>query len=785
MSVTTDHGRSVEFLQKFHPGGMWVLTAIHPDQKRIETDTFGESGAAMAWLGKLGVDHNIYFEVNPPVRSLQKKAERSDIKELAWLHVDVDPKPGEPIAAEQTRILSSFEEKLPKAVPQPNCIVFSGGGYQAFWRLGEPIPIDGNLVAAEEAKLYNLQLEIIFGADPCHNVDRIMRLPGTVNWPNARKREKGRVPTLARLHRWEGTSYPLSAFTKAPAPADESKPRRGRHKIEVNDNVKRVTSVEDLPKQASELCKVVVVQGFDPDDPGRWPSRSEALFWAVCELVRAGCDDDLIYSVITDPDFGISTSVLDKGSKTKGYALHQIERARDQAIDPNLRELNDRHAVIKSIGGKCRILCEGRDPVLSRRTISFQSFQDFLNAYSNRQVSWLEGGKPQSCRLGQWWTNSMHRRQYDTVVFAPGMDVNGAYNLWSGFSVDPKPGDCTLFLDHILKNLCKSDKKNYDYLLRWMALAVQRPAKQGHVAVVLRGNRGTGKSIFANIFGYLFGNHYLRVSNAKHVTGSFNAHLQDCVVLFADEAFAASDKRAEAVLKTLVTEEMLTVEPKGVDAHMAPNFLHMIMASNEEWVIPAGLDERRFFVLDVGESRKQDTNYFRAMKKQMDGGGYSALLHMLLSLDLDKFEVRQVPETVALEQQKALSLGQKEEWWLGKLMSGHLIEGKGWPPYAFVSELVHDFAGHLKLFTRRVDETSNATSLGMFLTSMHPDFRRKVVSGRHNVVLQDGLTRQVERPSAYVVPSLAECRKAWETTVGKTVGWPEEIEAAAEKPEVF
>ena len=72
-------------------------------------------------------------------------------------------------------------------------VVFSGGGYQAFWKLETPISINGDLGRAEDAKRYNQQLELLFGGDNCHNVDRIMRLPGTVNVPDERKRTKGRT----------------------------------------------------------------------------------------------------------------------------------------------------------------------------------------------------------------------------------------------------------------------------------------------------------------------------------------------------------------------------------------------------------------------------------------------------------------------------------------------------------------------------------------------------------------------------------------------------------------
>ncbi len=51
-----------------------------------------------------------------------------------------------------------------------------------------------------------------------------------------------------------------------------------------------------------------------------------------------------------------------------------------------------------------------------------------------------------------------------------------------------KPRQITHFaLDHVLNVICSGEREHYDYLIRWMANAVQNPAEPGHVAVVLRG----------------------------------------------------------------------------------------------------------------------------------------------------------------------------------------------------------------------------------------------------------------------------------------------------------
>jgi hypothetical protein len=73
-------------------------------------------------------------------------------------------------------------------------------------------------------------------------------------------------------------------------------------------------------------------------------------------------------------------------------------------------------------------------------------------------------------------------------------------------------------------------------------------------------------------------------------------------------------------------------------------------------VVPAGVDERRFFALEVGDGKKQDKPYFRDIQKDLEAGGYANLLHHLLNLDIKNFEVRDVPPTPFLDDQKARTL---------------------------------------------------------------------------------------------------------------------------------
>ncbi len=83
---------------------------------------------------------------------------------------------------------------------------------------------------------------------------------------------------------------------------------------------------------------MILVQGRHPDEPKEGDgSRSAWLFDAVCGLVRCEVPDDVIFSILTDPDFGVSKSVLDKGRRALDYARRQIERAHEEVAKDIIR----------------------------------------------------------------------------------------------------------------------------------------------------------------------------------------------------------------------------------------------------------------------------------------------------------------------------------------------------------------------------------------------------------------------------------------------------------------
>lgn len=295
---------------------------------------------------------------------------------------------------------------------------------------------------------------------------------------------------------------------------------------------------------------------------------------------------------------------------------------------------------------------------------------------------------------------------------------------------------------------------------------IQKPHEQGEVAVVMRGGRGTGKGTVGKMLARIFGQHYFHTASQNQVAGRFNAHLRDTVVLFADEAFFAGDKRHEGVLKALITEDYLAIEGKFVNVVQAKNRIHLVMATNEDWAVPSGVDERRFFVLQVSDAKKQDEEYFKVVNDAIRGPEMAAMLHGLRHYDLSQFRLRSVPQTDALIDQKRLSLGTVEDWLLLFLEEGQFRDYPGWPEAVATQELYYDYVDYTR------SKSARAVQDNVFSKRVQSIIGARAVRRRMGI---EGTSRS----RSLELPPLAECRKRFEAYAGFEMDWPEE-EAAKE-----
>lgn len=413
-----------------------------------------------------------------------------------------------------------------------------------------------------------------------------------------------------------------------------------------------------------------------------------------------------------------------------------------------------------------------------------QSIEDFKKSYVDKYIFAInpKNGRPERIPFSDVFLKHPRIKRYEKPEFLPGVTEEdkpeNVINLWRGWSLrsditddnDYEPEDCRLFLNHLRDNLCGQDDDVYIYLLGWMADALINPHRTCEVALVLHGPQGSGKTLFAKLFMQFFTPHTLVLDKPDQVTGTHNRHLQDKCIIFADEAFFAGNRQHGATLKTLVTSEEIFIHPKFVDGFMAKKLFRMIIASNDEHVIRAEVDDRRYLVLSVDAGKhNQDSYYFGAIVDEWNNGGKQALFNWLRgaywrrTLETGAWEAGLRPKTKALNKQKDLSLPKTQS-------IVHLMLNDGELPNLFITDREKQliFIATSLVAEKYKLEPHDQTSLGAAIRILAgPDAKSErayIKDGNHN-----------HQYRGYWVPALDVCRQRWETYLGRTIDWPEHI----------
>jgi hypothetical protein len=354
---------------------------------------------------------------------------------------------------------------------------------------------------------------------------------------------------------------------------------------------------------------------------------------------------------------------------------------------------------------------------------------------------------------------------YEGVEFNPKSNNKNYLNLWVGPYRKAKKGNKQLILAFLFNVICDGDENSYNYLINYIAHALQKPEEKPGVMIILMGGQGIGKGTLGRIIQKIWPSTYLQVSNIDAITGNFNGALERSFIVFMDEALFAGDRKSSDALKSLVTEPLILINEKHQPARQTQSYHRFIAATNAMHLKHTDNDDRRDFVLQVSDRHKNDHNYWNELDYEMNHGGIEAFMHDLLERDLSSFNVRVKPSTAALLEQKLLSLGPIERWWHNCLEygeveviseHGNIIMSGQWIDFHETSSLVKyvmEFSGG-KLFRKPTPKDIVST-----LTKICPS----ITKGQETT---GGFRRR-----GLWLPKLHVARKEFETYIGGSLSW--------------
>jgi putative DNA primase/helicase len=306
-----------EFIQVILAGDIH-LASIAPDGPLRGLNFGADVEAAAAWALEQGAENrNIYWTVNVCASGAIRKPTKSEITAARFAHVDIDPpKDGSPL--DKVKVKAALESsRLP-----PSVLINSGNGLQALWTLDHP---ERDLDRVEGL---NKALARHWGGDNCHNIDRLLRLPGTINWPNQRKRERGCVPVRALLasHHPE-RRYTLDELEAEFGPLTGSTAKAPRVAIEIPGDFKLLKSADLSRGDAAKLVTMI----DQPEKNFRGSDRSAWAYGIACQMVDDGYVDTEVLGVLLNPANAGCAHIGDQAD-CKRAATRVLMRARKRYL---------------------------------------------------------------------------------------------------------------------------------------------------------------------------------------------------------------------------------------------------------------------------------------------------------------------------------------------------------------------------------------------------------------------------------------------------------------------
>jgi hypothetical protein len=342
------------------------------------------------------------------------------------------------------------------------------------------------------------------------------------------------------------------------------------------------------------------------------------------------------------------------------------------------------------------------------------------------------------------------------VEFNPAGSSENFLNLWVASTITPRDGSAKLIREYLLNGICSGNKRNFRYLVKYLAHALQRPWEKPGVMIILLGGQGTGKGTLAYILHKIWSATYLQVHQVKSVTGSFNASLERAFIVWLDEVIFAGNRSATDSLKSLVTEPVIHINEKFQPARQINSFHRFFGASNSDFYKATDHDDRRDFVLRVSDDHKDDHEYWNALYSEIDNGGVEALVHILLKKDLSSFNVREKPSTDELMRQKLKSLTPVPRWWYDCLCRNEIIAGSGWPKFVSTDSVINEV---FDTSCGKLSQKPAAIEVAKFLAEFCPSLNKKQTT-------IDGA-----RQRGFLLPILKQARAEFETYMGGELTW--------------
>ena len=654
------------------PEGQLTVATIDPldKQSSVPCMTFTmpqQAAQAEAWVLKANTKkRNCYFHTNVS-NATNKRLSKIDVNFARFVWADIDPDIKQFGTYENAK--KYIKSLIPSLIEHASLIIDSGNGIQVLYRLTPSIDISDQ-GAKEEYEIVNRAIAKRWNADSTQDCSRILRLPGTLNYPSQAKIDKGYPgqPSVAKIIYCSAREYTLesiqAALTISPELIEQARTEyHAKSKgAKTSQAIIKIEITEQLRGRFEQFLE------SNPSARARYLGSTQGLvdksgsamdMGMATSMIRGGFNIDQIKALLLDWQFGSKNN--DRTQDRYWANIRQNSYARDEEITQE--KIDAFWAQVKgSPVDRVRAdftetitdeLVEPPDAIdlinqeyvwdnLTREIYDIKNglyvpAPKFYMHYDNVPYKPSEDAK--ATTLGRGWLKSPKRRSVKQLVLAPGKPAtlkDGSLNTWRGFTAEPVPGYVTPFLD--LVNFVLPNKAEREYCVKWLAKMIQEPGAKFLVSLVVWSiEEGVGKGLLFETVGSLFHQRHFKVVGNEIFNDQFTEWQSQKIFVIADEVSSADKRSTADRIKGWITATENNINVKNTAKYSEPNLIKYVFLSNHPDAVYLNDKDRRFFVAEApnkklpDEIRKNFVNWIKS-------GGKAALMDYLLSQDTSQFD---------------------------------------------------------------------------------------------------------------------------------------------------
>ena len=289
-------------------------------------------------------------------------------------------------------------------------------------------------------------------------------------------------------------------------------------------------------------------------------------------------------------------------------------------------------------------------------------------------------------QFNSWMINAQYSKAKTLIGFYPKNDNPDVINLFpKEFKTVYKGEDKKVrsIFDHdfnfpdihelFLKCLCNSRKDDYEYLIKWIALRIQKPEKKPLTVLIFLGTKGTGKGTLELILQELFGHIVIKVSNIEMILQKHNQILINSFIVICDEANFIFNPHHMGRFKSYVTDRTVDIEPKNLPPFTVASCHAFIIFSNNRKVMNEDRDGRRSVYFDTVKydpnDEDENKDFYKRFYKPLTDNASDNLKKQIEEfrgfldrLDISEFDATDRPKSLQYAEQKLDSLQGLEKY---------------------------------------------------------------------------------------------------------------------------